>query len=236
MCHLGPQWESTLDMLIDRDIRPGLANGTLTGVFLGDELCCEDTAERTGMECWSTVIAPVADRLRLRLGPRAQIYANECGGQSMWNSSMIAAGWKIPSSLDIISTDYYAGWLPKDAKCPLAGKCPWCPSCPCFDKAGQCPEGATDPAVSEVSYMRTFIAKSMLPAMHPHQRILAVPGTFGCHASDIRNVSSPMSNETMETSVLAKLEAWMAYAQSERRIVGFNPWHFNNREVGEGAH
>ena len=42
-------------MLAARDVRPGLANGTLVGVFLGDELCCEDTAERTGMECWETV-------------------------------------------------------------------------------------------------------------------------------------------------------------------------------------
>lgn len=37
-------------MLAARDIKPGLANGTLVGVFLGDELCCEDTVERTGME------------------------------------------------------------------------------------------------------------------------------------------------------------------------------------------
>lgn len=106
VCHLGPQWEATLEMLAERDMKPGLANGTLVGVFLGDELCCEDTSERTGMECWDTVIAPVADKLRALLGPKALIYTNECGGQAMWNSTAIANGWKIPASLDIVSTDY----------------------------------------------------------------------------------------------------------------------------------
>ena len=48
-------------MLANRDIIPGMANGTLLGVFLGDELCCEDTSARSGMECWDTVLRPVAD-------------------------------------------------------------------------------------------------------------------------------------------------------------------------------
>ena len=110
VCRLGSQWESTLDMLVQRDIKPGLLNGTLVGVFLGDELCCEDTPARTGMQCWDTVLKPVADRLRELLGPNALIYTNECGGEAMWNSTMIAGGWKIPASLDVVSTDYYAGW------------------------------------------------------------------------------------------------------------------------------
>ena len=133
VCHLGSKWEATIEMLVERDIKPGLANGTLVGVFLGDELCCEDTSERTGMECWETVIAPVADKFRALLGPKALIYTNECGGEQMWNSSAIKSGWKIPASLDIVSTDYYAGWLPAGTKCPAATKCHWCPSCPCFN-------------------------------------------------------------------------------------------------------
>ena len=61
-------------MLVHRDIQPGLANGTLSGVFLGDEICCEDMPTRTGMECWESVIAPVADKLRAMLGSKALIY------------------------------------------------------------------------------------------------------------------------------------------------------------------
>jgi hypothetical protein len=45
-----------------------------------------------------------------------------------------------------------------------------------------------------------------------------------------------MSNATSASRTVAKLSAWMDYAQSEPRIIGFNPWHFNNREVGPGAH
>jgi hypothetical protein len=37
VCHLGPHWEAAIELLAKRDIKPGLANGTLVGVFLGDE-------------------------------------------------------------------------------------------------------------------------------------------------------------------------------------------------------
>ena len=35
---------------------------------------------------------------------------------------------------------------------------------------------------------------------------------------------SPMTNATSAKNVLAKLDAWMKYALSEPRIIGFNPW------------
>jgi hypothetical protein len=57
------------------------------------------------MECWETVIAPVADKLRAMLGDKGIIYTNECGGEPMFNSTMIKNGWKIPASLDMVSTD-----------------------------------------------------------------------------------------------------------------------------------
>ena len=72
--------------------------------------------------------------------------------------------------------------------------------------------------------MRAFIEQSMLPAMHPHQKILAVPGTFACHAVDANNQSTPMSNASSATATVAKLDAWMAYARTNPRIIGFNPW------------
>ena len=69
--------------------------------------------------------------------------------------------------------------------------------------------------------MREFIEGSMLPAMHPHQRILVVPGTFACHANDLYNQTTPMSNASSETAVVQKLSAWMGYAKQEARIAGF---------------
>ena len=69
--------------------------------------------------------------------------------------------------------------------------------------------------------MRDFIERSMLPAMHPHQRILAVPGTFGCHAVDLYNQTTPMSNASSEAAVVEKLSAWLAFAEEEERIIGF---------------
>ena len=31
-------------------------------------------------------------------------------------------------------------------------------------------------------------------------------------------------------------QAWVEYAATQDRLVGFNPWHMDNREVGRGAH
>lgn len=226
VCHLGPEWETALEMLVHRDIQPGLANGTLSGVFLGDELCCEDMPTRTGMECWESVIAPVADKLRAMLGSKALIYTNECGGEPMFNSTMIKNGWKIPASLDFISTDLYAGWLPPGTKCPDADKCPWDCSdhAPCCNTSGLCPQHSTDPAVTEIAAQKAFYEKQLIPAMHPHQKILTVPGTFGCHDVDADGRKSPMTNASSAKNVLAKLDAWMKYALSEPRIIGINPW------------
>jgi hypothetical protein len=33
-----------------------------------------------------------------------------------------------------------------------------------------------------------------------------------------------MSNASSSAAVLAKLDAWMKYALTEPRIIGFNPW------------
>lgn len=44
-------------------------------------------------------LSSVADRLRLKLGPRAVLYTNECSVMSTWPS--------IPISLDYISIDFY---------------------------------------------------------------------------------------------------------------------------------
>ena len=238
-------------MLANRDIIPGIRNGTLLGVFLGDELCCEDTSARSGMECWDTVLRPVADHFRALLGPDAIIYTNvrataqfrfqhperaaaqECGGDAMWS---FTGGAKVPANLSIISVDYYAGWLPPDAKCPLSTKCPWCKTCPCYNQSGVCPEGATDPPVSEVAFMKKFVEETMLPSMHDDQDIIVVPGTFACHEKDLYNQTTPMSNASMAEGIVQKLDAWMDYAKSQQRVIGLNPWHLNNREVGEGAH
>ena len=85
---------------------PVPANGTLSGIFLGDELCCEDMPTRTGMECWESVIAPVADKLRAMLGSKALIYTNECGKN--WTAVID----RLPPDLDLISIDTYCGYTP----------------------------------------------------------------------------------------------------------------------------
>lgn len=220
VCALAPEWEAAVEEMVRLQVAPGIANGTLLGVFLGDELCCEDTSQRTAQQCWTTIIAPVADKLRALLGPQAILYTNECGGPAVWG---FPPGGKVPAALDLISIDYYAGWLPHGASCPLSAN-------------ATCPDGATDPPLSEVTWMQQYLKTAMAPVMEAHQGVMLVPGTFGCHEVDAYGQRTPMSNESMAEGIIAKLDAYLSWAQKEPRIVGFNPWHFNNRNIGEGAH
>ena len=56
-------------------IAPYMANNTLVGVFMGDEICCSNKA------CWDGQLAPVSAKLRALLGPKAILYTNECSGR-----------------------------------------------------------------------------------------------------------------------------------------------------------
>ena len=65
-----------------------------------------------------------------------------------------------------------------------------------------------DPPVSEVSYMRAFINSHMIPAMHPHQRILTVPGIFGSHAVTSTGQVCAIALRSQYLSALGGRQCW----------------------------
>ena len=59
--------------------------------------------------------------------------------------------------------------------------------------------------------------------LHPHQSVFVVPGIFACS-----NLSY-MPLDTIDENTVEKLNAYFVWAMEEPRIIGMNPWHFNNR-------
>ena len=58
--------------------------------------------------------------------------------------------------------------------------------------------------------------ENIFPSLRPTPKVLLVPGTFACN--DLGLAAS-------DTEVATKLELYLQWAESDTRIVGFNPWH-----------
>lgn len=101
---------------------------------------------------------------------------------------------KIAPDLDWVSVDIYKGYSPADSN-----------------------------GTAEAAAVRAFVEKELYPRMAPHQRVFAVPGTFGC------SNTSYMPLAASATSVIEKLDAYWAWGREDPRLAGLNPWHFNFR-------
>ena len=66
----------------------------------------------------------------------------------------------------------------------------------------------------EVAYTQAYYNENIFPSLQKHQRVLLVPGTFACQ---------DMGLAASDTEVALKLELYLAWAESDKRIVGFNP-------------
>ena len=69
-------------------------------------------------------------------------------------------------------------------------------------------------ASMEVAYTQAYYNENIFPSLQKHQRVLLVPGTFACQ---------DMGQAASDTEVALKLELYLAWAESDKRIVGFNP-------------
>ena len=54
-----------LESFAEESVLPRLANKTALGVFVGDEICCDDPS------CWRGQLGPIAAKLRSLVGPSA---------------------------------------------------------------------------------------------------------------------------------------------------------------------
>lgn len=102
---------------------------------------------------------------------------------------------------------------------PATGKLPaaidvisldgYCPSAP---------NGCTS-AKQEADLMRHIYTNQLFPVLLPHQKVFIVPGLFG-------NGSNP--TEPQDAQLVEKWNAYLSWMADEPRIIGVNPWHFDN--------
>ena len=80
------------------------------------------------------------------------------------------------------------------------------------------------------------------PKLHPHQRMVLVPGVFASHhessgSGDRCPPSIPTNITWIQDNILSKLDAywdWISKGDPDHFIAGFNPWHLLNRSVFQG--
>ena len=76
-------------------------------------------------------------------------------------------------------------------------------------------------ASTEVDVVSGYLNQAIFGMMWPHQKALLVPGMFQC--------ANVMSFNQSEDKAVQKLDAYFQYAKTERRVVGFAPWHWGDR-------
>ena len=122
----------------------------------------------------------------------------------------------IPPELDIISMDDYYMW----------------------------PTGAPDSPQEQVDGHRKWHEEHLYPLLHPHQKVFIVPGSFGTH--DPRTgtgMKPPYSRGNLTYCYEANFDAcdrymadqanaFAAWAESDPRVAGLAPWHWDTRKIG----
>ena len=170
---------------------PLFKSGAVVGVFLGDEIMCS----KIPFSNYSAVATATRKWLIDSGVPGALIYSNECSTPLTKSGQTWSVPDKLPAELDLFSIDLYAARASHS-------------------------NPSSDPR-KELEEVQKMVADHMRPRLHPHQRLMLVPGLFGD-----RNTTRSGTMEAQEEYLLAKLNATVAYAESQPDIVGVIPWHW----------
>ena len=76
----------------------------------------------------------------------------------------------------------------------------------------------------EVDVVRRTLEATVFPKLRSHQKVLLIPGLFGCSNSTYLSLSEA------DGIAATKLAGYAAFIKSEPRIAGMVGWHFNDRK------
>eukprot|EP01051_Picozoa_sp_SAG22_P008452 SAG22_NODE_643_length_8222_cov_5.448972_5_plen_373_part_00 len=151
-----PDWRRRWAGLLPT-LRPLVANGSLVGFNLGDELICHTLAYSN--------ISAVAAAIRADF-PSAIIWWNECGhtvadaGEGEWEGHTM-----IPAAASWLSIDY-----------PYARKRPLLP----YPPPGTSPPwDMHNVTLAPVAEVRAYLEHYVYPRLTPHQQVMLLPPAFG---------------------------------------------------------
>jgi hypothetical protein len=94
---MADNWEAAVDAEAAQ-LKPLIENGTVVGIFVGDEMVCNGLPFHDFQK--------LVTKIRAAVGPSVKLWSNECCGTITGSTHY---GWAhIPIELDIISTDCYS--------------------------------------------------------------------------------------------------------------------------------
>ena len=96
---LAPEWEAAVDATAAA-LAPLVANGTVVGIFVGDEMVCNGLP----FENFTALVR----HLRAKVGPTLKLWANECCGTVTGANGGPGEWLHVPPELDYVSYDCYS--------------------------------------------------------------------------------------------------------------------------------
>lgn len=171
--------------------RSRLVSGAVAGLFLGDEVVCGGVH----VENLTAVAAYSKQQLLVAGVGHGLVYVNEC--KLSFNNTHRPYGIKglLPAGLDLISFDAY-----QLSNLSTFAPTPWW--------------------LQEPRANRAFVARELIPRMHPHQRLMVIPGLYG------NDSATAAEHAVQDTRLVAKLEAYWEWIKGDDRIIGLNPYHW----------
>jgi hypothetical protein len=225
-----PGWQAALGGALTT-LRPAFANGSLAGIFIGDELdsagvsvanisAVASLIKRTlaGTDAW---VATNADVLAFGCDPMH--YTADCAGPGAFSRPLLHFPGSyldfgsIPIAIDFVSIDLYGSdtclrTLPA--------------STPCGYKLTK--EFGSEHCIArecEAELVMAWYTERVFPLLAPHQRVWVIPGLFGNS-----NATSDAGNHTQQQAhLMQSLDAYTAWMQREPRIGAMAPWHWFSR-------
>ena len=171
--------------------RSRLLSGAVAGLFLGDEVVCGGVHVEN-----LTAVAAYSKKQLLAAGVgHGLVYVNEC--KLSFNNTHRPYGIKglLPAGLDLISFDAY-----QLSNLSTFAPTPWW--------------------LQEPRANRAFVAQELIPRMHPHQRLMVIPGLYG------NDSATATEHAVQDIRLVAKLEAYWEWIKEDNKIVGLNPYHW----------
>jgi hypothetical protein len=181
---------------------PLLKSGAVRGLFLGDELSCTGTTP----EDLAVVANDCHTQLQAAGHAEAEVYINECPrafiGAGKWGGQPWP-GWTkgmIPKGLTLISLDSYA--LANATNSTTGKVTPWWQA--------------------EVETARKLYQLAFRGRLHPHQRLLVVPGLYG------NDSATTAEHAVHDQQLVKKIELYWDWIQNDTTVVGLCPYHWQD--------
>ena len=205
-----PGWEAALSGAI-RSIGPALANESVRGVFLGDEMCSTvgipaanlsavATAAKNAMAAWGGGLVVSNEGIWAVNGT-----ANGPNAKSKFPRPTPCYLPAIPAAIDLFSVDVYVSSAENQPR-----------------------PGISD--AEEARVAKAFYDRYITPKLHAHQRLLLVPGTFA--DPDVGRSGSIAKQDVV---IAQKLRGYVRWLRNDSRVVGINAWKWADDKLANGS-